>query len=152
MQAGHHSYHRALWEKKRDQRSKINLRIYWYGCVLRYSALDCVHEHSNAGRQIVTLRAENYYAANNYSEQRSRRKVQSVIRSLPHSVMIRSQHCKELKAVICDCDYECSCQKCLRHEIFKFFFIIYVYRAKWYIFFMRNQRISILPPAFSGKL
>lgn len=139
IQTGHRSYHRVLRDKEKkkgDWRLKINLRIYWYGCVLRYSASDCVHEHSNAGRQIVTLRAENYYAAaNNYSEQRSRRKVQNVIRSLPHNVMMRSRHCSEFKVVICDCDYGCSCQKCSRHEIVKFFFIICVYRAKWDIFF-----------------
>lgn len=97
IQAGHRSYHTVLQEREReveesDRRSEINLRIYWYECALRYSASDCAHEH-NVDRQIVALRAGNYYvAANNYSERRSRRKVQSVIRSLPRNAAMRSQH------------------------------------------------------------
>jgi len=72
---------------------------------VRYSTSDCAHEHNNVSQQIVTLRAENYYAAtNNYSGRRSRRKVQSVIRSLSRNVVMRSLHCSGPKAVICDCD------------------------------------------------
>lgn len=128
-----------------DRRLEINLRIYWYECVLRYSASDCAHEH-NVGRQIVALRAGNYYvAANNYSEQKNRRKVQSVIRSLPRNAAMQSQQCSGPKAVICDCDYGHSCQECLRHEIVKFFFITcQVRRAKWDIFFPREGRSTHL--------
>lgn len=64
---------------------------------LRYFATDCAHERNSVGRQIAILRAENYYAAaNNYSGRRSRRKVQSVIRSLPRNAAMRSHHCSEL--------------------------------------------------------
>lgn len=64
---------------------------------LRYFITDCAYERNSAGRQIAILRAENYYAAaNNYSERRSRRKVQSVIRSLPGNAAMRSQHCSGL--------------------------------------------------------
>lgn len=64
---------------------------------LQYFATDCAHERNSAARQIAILRAENHYAAtNNYSGRRSRRKVQSVIRSLPRNVAMQSRHCSGL--------------------------------------------------------
>jgi len=122
IQAEHYSCHCALRERKRKKKDqKLKDLLVWM-CILQYSASDCAHRHDNVGRQIVTLRAENYYvAANNYSGRRSRRKVQSVIRSLPRNTAMWFQHCSGPKAVICDCDYGRSSQECLRHEIVKFF-------------------------------
>lgn len=111
---------------------------------------DCAHENSNVGRQIVTLRAENYYAAaNNYSERRSRRKVQSVIRSLPLNAAMRSQHCSGPKAVICACDYGRSCQECSRHGIVKSFFITSMVPNGTFFRETGDRRFRARPPALS---
>jgi len=136
------------WEKERGKKRDRKLKdlLVWM-CILRYSASDCAHRHDNVGRQIVTLRAENYYvAANNYSGRRSRRKVQSVIRSLPRNTAMWFQHCSGPKAVICDCDYGRSCQECLRHEIVKFF-SSRAHRTEGHFFRERTDRVR--PPAFS---
>jgi len=140
------------WEKERGKREIGNLRIYWYGCVYCDIPPQIIHRHrhDNVGRQIVTLRAENYYvAANNYSGRRSRRKVQSVIRSLPRNTAMWFQHCSGPKAVICDCDYGRSCQECLRHEIVKFFFITCAHRTKWDIFSREDRSGATAASCFS---